>query len=287
MFPLSAERKGVFLILAAALLWSSGGIGIKAVSEGPLVVTFYRSLFAAGVLFFLIRPRVPRVTVPFVIATISYGACLTSFVVATKLTTAANAIFLQSSGVIWVLLLSPVFLEERFKMRDGIAVLAAICGMALFFVGELEPKNQLGNVMAIVSSLFFATLIMSLRRERGASAEAAISWGNLLLAIVLLPFIASDLRLAPVSIPILLGLGVFQIGAAYFLFVRGLSHVPATEASLIGMIEPIMNPLWVFLFLGERPRNSALLGGAIVLAAIAWRTMGSDEKETPVPVGVL
>ncbi|HXI13523.1 MAG TPA: DMT family transporter [Thermoanaerobaculia bacterium] len=271
------------MIVGAALLWSTGGIGIKAVVEGPLVVTFYRSLFAAVVLFLLLRPKVVKLTVPFAIATVSYGACLTTFVIATKLTTAANAIFLQSSGVIWVLLLSPLFLGERFRMRDGIAVVVAICGMALFFVGELEPKNQLGNATAALSSVFFAMLIMSLRRERGASAEAAICYGNLLLALALLPFVASNLRLAPVSIPILLGLGVVQIGAAYVLFVRGLSHVTATEASLIGMIEPIANPLWVFLFLGERPRTIALLGGAIVLAAIAWRTSGSEAEELREP----
>ena len=285
---MQARRKGVLLIVAAALLWSSGGIGIKAIDDAPLKVTFYRSLFAAAALFVLFRPRVWArrqwsSTAAFTAAIVSYGGCLTSFVVATKWTTAANAIFLQYAGVVWVLLLAPFVTRERMRAADAIAVGIALAGMALFFVGRFEPRGMSGNLMALLSSVFFAALILSLRLENRA-AESAITWGNLALAAVLLPFVASDLQLTAKSLFVLLFLGVFQIGLAYVLFVRGLQHVTATQASLTGMLEPVANPVWVFLFLGERPTVFAAIGALIVLAAIGGHSMVSTPAtEMPPP----
>ncbi|HEU4522043.1 MAG TPA: DMT family transporter [Thermoanaerobaculia bacterium] len=282
------RRKGILLIVVAALLWSSGGIGIKAVDETPLKVTFYRSLFAAIALFILFGPKVWArrnwtSTPAFAAAIVSYGACLTTFVVATKWTTAANAIFLQYAGVVWVLLLAPVVIREPMRARDAIAIAVAIAGMALFFVGRFEARGMSGNLMALVSSFFFAILILSLRFENQA-AESAITWGNVALAAVLLPFVADDLALSLRSFLILAGLGLFQIGAAYVFFVRGLKYVTATQASLTGMLEPVANPLWVFLFLGERPSAFALAGAAIVLAAIGWHTVIAEPAtEMPPP----
>ncbi|HKO59075.1 MAG TPA: DMT family transporter [Thermoanaerobaculia bacterium] len=277
---MTPRRKGILYIIGAALLWSSGGIGIKAVADPALKVTFYRSLFAAITLVLLFRGRVLgrrwKSTAAFVIAIICYGACLTSFVVATKWTTAANAIFLQYAGAIWVLLLSPLVLREPMRARDAIAIGVAMAGMALFFVGRFEAKGMAGNAMALLSSVFFAGLILALRREHGAS-ESAITWGNAVLALGVLPFVVNDLALTPKSFAVLAGLGVFQIGLAYALFVRGLKHVTATQASLTGMLEPIANPLWVFLALGEKPSGFAIAGAAIVLAAIAWHTLGGGE----------
>ncbi|HEY3053065.1 MAG TPA: DMT family transporter [Thermoanaerobaculia bacterium] len=271
------RRRGILLIVTAAILWSSGGIGIKAISDPPLKVTFYRSLFAAIALFILFGRdiwgrRRWKSTGVFVFAIISYGACLTSFVVATKWTTAANAIFLQYAGVVWVLLFSPIVTHEPMRIRDAIAIAVAIGGMALFFVGRLETRGMSGNLMALVSSVFFAALILCLRRENQA-AESAITWGNLALAVALLPFVRNDLALTARSFVVLLFLGLFQIGLPYVLFVRGLKHVTATQASLTGMLEPIANPVWVLLFLGERPSAFAIAGAAVVLCAIAWHTM--------------
>lgn len=275
------ERRGVLYVGAAALLWSTGGVAIKAVDALPLVIAFYRSAVAAVVLFALLRPRVKRWSPGFVIAVVSYAGCLTTFVVATRWTTAANAIFLQYMGVVWVMLLAPLILREPLQRRDAIAVGIAFAGMALFFVEKLEGRGLAGSVAALVSSVFFAIMILALRAERDASAEAAVAWGNVLLAAVLLPFIAGDLRVDAGSAILLGFLGVFQIALAYLFFVRGLRWVTATEASLTGMIEPVLNPLWVLLFLGEIPSMLALLGGAIVLSAVAWRTL---LPAAPVPV---
>jgi drug/metabolite transporter (DMT)-like permease len=278
------RRAGLLSIVIAALLWSTGGIGIKAVEDPALKVTFYRSIFAAITLFVLFRRDVRIKWSPAVaVAIVSYGGCLTTFVVATKWTTAANAIFLQYAGVIWVLLLSPLVLREPMRRRDVIAIVVALGGMALFFVGKFEARGMAGNAMALVSSVFFAMMILALRRETHAS-RAAVTWGNVVLSLALLPFVSHDLGLTTKSLLALLFLGVFQIGLAYAFFVRGLKHVTATEASLTGMLEPVANPIWVLLFLGERPSAYALFGGAIVLAAIAWHTaQGAPAADMPPP----
>src|SRR5216684_7573339 len=282
------RRKGILLIIGAALLWSTGGIGIKAVADSALKVTFYRSLFAAIALMLFLgrgvwgRPRV-RPTAAFLAATASYAACLTTFVVATKWTTAANAIFLQYAGVVWVLLLSPIVVREPMRARDAIAIVVAMSGMALFFVGRFEARGMAGNAMALVSSVFFASLILVLRREQRA-AQAAVTWGNVVCALAIFPFVAHDLALTPRSFAVLAFLGVFQIAIAYFLFVRGLAYVTATQASLTGMLEPVSNPIWVFLFLGEKPSVYAIAGALVVLSAIAWYTMsGEPALDMPAP----
>jgi drug/metabolite transporter (DMT)-like permease len=282
------RRKGILLIVAAALLWSTGGIGIKAIADSALKVTFYRSLFAAiALMLFLGRGvwgrRQWKSTAAFAIAIVSYGACLTSFVVATKWTTAANAIFLQYAGVVWVLLFSPLVVREPMRGRDVIAIAVAMSGMALFFVGRFETRGMAGNAMALVSSIFFAALILILRREQRA-AQAAVTWGNVVCALAVLPFISHDLALTPRSFAVLAFLGVFQIAIAYVLFVRGLAYVTATQASLTGMLEPVSNPIWVFLFLGEKPSGFAIAGALVVLSAIAWHTMaGGPAMELPAP----
>ena len=271
-------------IIIAALLWSTGGIGIKGVDDPPLKVTFYRSVFAAITLFILFRRDVRvRPSPAFLAAIVSYGACLTTFVIATKWTTAANAIFLQYAGVIWVLLLAPIVLREPMRSRDAIAISVALAGMALFFVGRFETRGMAGNGMALLSSVFFAALILSLRREHDAS-RAAVTWGNVAIAVALFPFVMHDLALTMKSFLSLLFLGVFQIGLAYAFFVKGLRFVTATQASLTGMLEPVANPIWVLLFLGEKPSIYAIIGGAIVLLAIGWHTLkGEPATDMPAP----
>jgi drug/metabolite transporter (DMT)-like permease len=209
MTGVQEHSKGILFVAVAALLWSTGGIGIKGIADSALKVAFYRSLFAAITLLLLFGPRVWarrrwRSTPVFLFAIFSYGACLTTFVTATKWTTAANAIFLQYAGVIWVLLLSPLVLKEPLRRRDVAAIVVAIGGMALFFVGRFEARGMAGNAMALLSSVFFAGLILALRRERDAG-QSAITWGNLFTAAALLPFVAGDLALSGRSAGVLVG----------------------------------------------------------------------------------
>lgn len=285
---MTPRRRGILYVVLAALLWSTGGIGIKGVADSALKVTFYRSAFAAVALLLLFgrsvwSARRWKSTAAFAAAIVSYGACLTTFVIATKWTTAANAIFLQYAGVIWVLLFSPLVLREPLRGRDVTAVMVAMAGMALFFVGRFETRGMAGNAMALLSSVFFAALILSLRREHDA-AQSAITWGNVFITAATLPFVAHDLALTPRSLGALAFLGVFQIAIAYVFFVKGLKFITATQASLTGMIEPVANPIWVLLFLGERPSGWALAGGAVVLATVAWHTVVTERAvELPPP----
>jgi len=280
--PEGRERRGALLVLAAALLWSTGGLGIKAIADPPLKVAFYRSAVAAVVLLIALRPRVFRTNPRFLAAIASYTACLITFVVATRWTSAANAIFLQYSGVAWVLLASPLVLKEPFKARDAAAVAGAFVGMALFFVGKFRSGGR-GDVVALLSGVFFASLVMLLRSERGLAAEAAVTWGNVLTALVLLPFVADDLSLTQKSAAVLGLLGSVQLAGAYILFVKGIKLVTATQASLVGMAEPIANPIWVYLFLGEKPSGWAVAGGIVVLAAIGWRTLAAPPETVVAP----
>jgi drug/metabolite transporter (DMT)-like permease len=169
------------------------------------------------------------------------------------------------------------------RVPDVVAIGVALGGMILFFIGRFETRGMSGNAMALVSSFFFASMILALRRERVA-ANAAIVWGNVVLALALLPAVYPSFALTRRSAIVLVLLGVFQIAAPYALFVRGLRYVSATQASLTGMIEPVANPIWVFLFLGERPAGPSILGGAIVLGAIAWHTwVATPAVEMPAP----
>jgi drug/metabolite transporter, DME family len=275
---MTPERKGMLSVLAAALLWSTGGIGIKAVDAGPIVVACLRSAIAFVALVPIFRPRIRRVTPAFVVALVSYAACLTTFVIATKWTTAANAIFIQyGGGVVLVMLLSPVVLKEHLRQSDVVTIAIALCGMALFFRGQFDSSGMAGNLVALLSAGFFAAIVLALRLERDNAAEAAVTYGNLLAALALLPFAWRDISVSRASAGILVFLGVFQIAFAYAFFVNGLKRVRATTASLIGMAEPVLNPIWVFLALGERPGPYALLGGAVVVAAIGYRAIGGRE----------
>ena len=278
----AAERRGVLFVAGAALLWSTGGLGIKAIAEPPLTVACCRSGVAALTLLALFRPRRPHLTPAFALTVVSYAACLTTFVVATKWTTAANAIFLQYSGVVWILLLSPLVLAEPLRARDAIAIGLALAGMALFLAGHLDPGARAGDAVALVSGVLYAALVMSLRHQRGAPAEAATIYGNVLLTLALLPVVARGPLPSWGSAAVLLFLGSIQIAGANVLFLRGLKSVTATQASLVGMIEPIANPVWVFLVLGERPGLPAALGAVIVLGAIAWHTLGARAGDVPV-----
>lgn len=267
----SARSRGRLEIAAAALIWSTGGLAIKLVPLEAIGVVFWRALFAT--LFFLVvfrpgRERWRRASFP---TAIVYALMIVTFVSATKLTTAANAIFLQYTAPIYVLLLAPLVLSEPFRKADAWAIGAAIGGMSLFFVGRLDGGAFAGNVLGIASGLFFGLTVLLLRRDTSRDALASVLLGNLLATLLSLPFAWGKLAVDGKGLALVAYLGIVQMGISYWLFVKGLAHVAAAEASLIGMLEPLFNPVWAFLGLGERPSGWALLGGAIVLVAVALR----------------
>ncbi|MEO8053915.1 MAG: DMT family transporter [Acidobacteriota bacterium] len=277
-------RRGALLIAAAAILWSTGGLAIKLVPLSAVGVVFWRSFVAGIFLLAVFRPSRARWRHAAPSTVIVYALMILTFVSATKMTTAANAIFLQYTGPLYVLALGPFLLREPFRKIDAAAVAVALGGMSLFFVGKLDPGAMAGNVVAVVSGVFFGLTILLLRRDASGDAIPSVIAGNLAAAALALPFAWGHLGLDARGALLVLFLGVVQLGISYVLFVGGLKTVPAAEASLLGMLEPMFNPLWAFLGLGERPSPWAVLGGAIVLAAVAGRTLaGARRGDAPTP----
>jgi DME family drug/metabolite transporter len=278
--PGKQMRAAVLAVAGAAILWSSGGLFIKLAPMPALAVACGRSLVAALFCLAVLRPNLRQARWA---TAASYAACIVTFVSATKLTTAANAIFLQYTGPAYVLVLSPFLLDEPFRPLDAICVALSLAGMSLFFVGKVESGQALGNVLGIVSGVFFALTVVLLRRDaKDGSGDAlpSTALGNLLAAAVTLPFALHALpdMLTVRGAGVLLYLGIVQLGVAYWLFVKGVRRVPAAEASLISMLEPVLNPIWVLIGFGERPGFWAIAGGAVVIAAVVLRTLAPQPQ---------
>jgi len=261
-----------FLLLAAAVLWSTAGAGIKLCGLDAWQISGGRSLVAAVFLLLAVRDARARPTLRVLLVAAVYSVTVILFVVATKLTTAANAIFIQDTAPLWVLILSPWLLGERPTKGELLAVPVYGIGLGLFFLDELGPGQLAGNVTALVSGVAFALAILGLRLLRH-EGPAALAWGNLLAAAATLPLWPRGPAASPADLALVVYLGVFQLALAYLAFSRGVSGTPAIEASLLILIEPVLNPIWTFLAMGERPGAWAVAGGAVVLAATAWRTV--------------
>jgi DME family drug/metabolite transporter len=268
-------RAAVLAVAGAAVLWSTGGLFIKLAPMPAMAVAGGRSLIAGVFYLLVLRPNLRTARWSTAAA---YAGCIVTFVAATKLTTAANAIFLQYTGPAYVLVLSPFLLDEPFRPVDAVCVILSLLGMSLFFVGKVEAGQLTGNLLAIASGVFFALTIVLLRREAKSGTGnpiASTTLGNLIAAAATAYW---AVRAAPEiasaqGIGVLLYLGVVQLGLAYLLFSRGVRKVPAAEASLISMLEPVLNPVWVLIGFGERPGPWAVAGGAIVIAAVVARTL--------------
>jgi drug/metabolite transporter (DMT)-like permease len=264
--------KAIVFLTLSAILWSFGGLFIKLVSWNPMAIAGLRSFIAVLVLLAYVRH--PRFTwsFPQMGGAIAYAVTVTLFVLATRLTTAANAILLQYTAPIYVALLGAWFLGERAEWFDWIIILILIGGIALFFLDHLTVGNLLGNGFAILSGISFACLVLFLRKQKNESPIGSIILGNLLTGLVGLPFMFDSMPGA-LSWAGLLFLGVVQLGLSYVLYSEAIKHSTALEAILIPGIEPILNPIWVFLILGEVPGKWALVGGAIVFVSVTTRSV--------------
>lgn len=279
----------VVLILLAVLLWSTGGLFIKMTTLDAFAVNAGRSLLAAlTVAAFTYRQglKLDRFTL---LSSFFYAGTLTCFVYANKATTAANAIFLQYTAPIYILILSPFILKEKFRYADLITVIFCIAGMSLFFFeapaagSDLASSAFVGNFVALLSGVFFGLYFVMLRHPRSlANKNPAISvfYGNLLIVLLMIPLLAQNPPAPTVSdVAAILFLGIFQIGTAYILFTKGVARgVRSLDASIIGFVEPLLNPVWVFIFAHEKPSNWAILGGAIILTTVAAHTIFSNGK---------
>lgn len=275
----AAGAPPILYVLGAALLWSTGGLFIKATELSAFELSFGRSLLAAGTVAYFTRRSGFRLNAATGVGAILYAALLLLFVMATKQTTAANAIFLQYTAPVYVLVFEPLLFGERYRRRDVLVVAACVVGIALFFVGRLRPEEMTGNLLALLSGVCFAAFILIFRHPRAGRVNRASSiiYGNLLLAAVCAPsFFGALGRVRAADLGIIAFLGVVQIGLAYTLFTRGIERgVRSLDAGLVGYVEPVSNPVWVYLFLGERPSAWAIAGGAIIIAAVVTHTIAA------------
>ena len=271
-----AHSQSVGLLLLAALCWSLGGVLLKSVDWPPLAVAGGRG-FVATVFLLLVCRRSLRFTwSPLQLGTaVAYAGCTVLFAAANKLTTAANAILLQYTAPVWVALFGAWLLGERATRADWLTIAAVFAGMGIFLYDGLRLHDLAGILVAIASGVCFAAMIMLLRKQKDGSPIESVILGNFLGFLIGLPAIWSAPPLNGGGILALLLLGVVQLGVAYLLYVRALRHVTALEAVLIPVIEPILNPVWVMLVIGEKPSPLALGGGVMVVGAVTWRAVAS------------
>jgi drug/metabolite transporter, DME family len=262
----------LLFVFAAAFIWSTGGLFIKWNTLSGLELSFWRSLFAMITVAILTRREGFGLNSVSAAASVLYAILLVLFVLSTKATTAANAIFLQYTAPVYVLIFEPIIYKEKFRSRDLITVLVCLGGMGLFFVGQLRPQDIAGNFMALASGLCFAFYFLLLRhpRAREVNRASSVIYGNLLAVVVLAPWGLASLPNINLQDAISFTyLGVVQLGIAYALFTEGMARgVSALDAGIVCYIEPVLNPVWVFFVLGEKPSRWALLGGAIIVFAV-------------------
>lgn len=270
---MSSKSKAIILLICTAILWSKGGFLIKFINWHPVAIAGGRSIIAALIMWaYVKKPKFTWSNIQ-IMGAVAYALTVILFVNANKLTTAANSILLQYTGPIYVALFSYWFLKEKITAIDWITILTVILGMTLFFIEKLSPDGILGNFIAILAGIAFAGLALCLRKQKDGSPLESLILGNILTGIIGLPFIIDSGIPSQQSIIALLVLGIFQLGLPYILYSKAIKHVSALDAVLIPVLEPILNPLWVFLLLGESIGMWPMIGGAIIIVAITTRSI--------------
>lgn len=278
--PARQRASAVWLLLLAAVLWSSGGLLIKCVTWPPLAIAGARSAVAASVIAWAFRGERIRWSGTMLVGACAYAGIVLLFVFANKLTTAANAIFLQYTAPIYVALLGGWLLGEKTTRSDWLTIAVVFFGMGLFFIDKLTAGGLAGNCLAIVSGISFAVFVICMRKQPDGQSFASVLVGNIITCFIGLPFVIAQ----PVDISnwgIVVLLGIFQLGIPYALYTKAIEQVSALEAIMIPVIEPVLNPIWVFLLLGENPGMWSILGGAVILTAITGRYLGTAVNKAP------
>jgi len=269
--PQKSHIQAVLLLLTAAILWSFGGVLIKFVIWNPLAIAGMRSAIAGlFLILFLRKPKISFSKVQLACA-IAYACTTTAYVVGNKLTTAANVILLQYTAPIYVALFGSWFLNERAHLFDWVVILISIGGMVLFFLDELTFGGLWGNVISVFSGITFGAMILLLRKQKSGSPLESVLLGNMLVALVMLPFMFESMP----DMRSWMGLGLlgtFQLGFSYVLYSIAIKRVSALEGVLVPIVEPILNPVWVFLLVGERPGPWAIAGGIVIFVTISIRS---------------
>jgi DME family drug/metabolite transporter len=274
------RQYAILMTVLAAILWSTGGIFIKLLPQDAFTILFYRS-FYAGVIFLLIFGKKLFVFNKLsIISSLFYAPLLIAFVSSTKLTTAANAIFLQYTAPAFVLLLEPYFIRTKLKKINIFTVIVCFMGMGLFFIEQLSsPDNWLGIWLALLSGVILTGLLITQKMNKPEYQPGAVFLGNMLVCLITLPWFINSPSPTIMENTYLMILGFGQLGLGFALFLYGQKHLPAIESALIAMLEPLLNPVWVFIGYGEHPGNWAIAGGLIILLTLVFRLYWIEFRE--------
>jgi drug/metabolite transporter (DMT)-like permease len=262
----------LLLLVLTAFFWSLGGLMIKKVNLHPMAIAGWRS--AIAVVFLLLWIRKPKITgsLPQIGCAVAYAGNMFSFIAATKLTTAANAILLQYTAPAYVAIFGIWLLKEYPRRIDWWAVGLTLVGMVLFFFDRISLTGMWGNLAGVTAGITFAGLILLLRKQKEGSPVESVILGNALTALLAMPLLVRNIPTAQDWIWLAL-LGSIQTAVPYILYSIAIRHVTALEGTLVPVIEPLLNPTWAFLFLGEAPGFWAVVGGIIILSAVILRAM--------------
>ncbi|KXG75733.1 DMT family transporter [Thermotalea metallivorans] len=272
--------KAIIFLIMASLLWSLGGFFIKWIQWNPVAIAGMRSAISAVLIWIVLRKPKFHWSKEQILCALAYAATVILFVIANKMTTAANAILLQYTAPIYVALFGFVVLKEKTTTLDWVTIIFVVGGMLLFFIDDFDTKSFWGNVWAIVSGMSFATMVLLLRKQKDGSPLESVLLGNILTAMIGIPFMLQSAPSSSSWIGLIL-LGTIQLGLPYILYSIAIKSVSALEAVLIPVIEPIVNPIWVFIMLGEVPGKWAMIGGIVVLGAVTFRCiMGATRNPT-------
>lgn len=276
------ENLAIIEMLVCATLWSIAGIFIKLIPWNGFAVAGMRSLIAGAtiaVYMALARHRFVLSKRTFLAGLLS--ACVyTCFVCANKLTTAANAIVLQFTSPVFIVVFTALLYKTRIRKADAAVVTLTLLGIALFFFDQLQPGYILGNLVAIAAGMFMAGMFMAVGQLEGEQRFSGILIGQCLTFLVGLPFIIATKPVFTIAATLsILTLGVFQLGISYILYVKSSRYCPPLACCLLGAVEPLLNPVWVLIFNGEKPGVFALIGGVIVVASITlWCIFGKEQS---------
>ena len=267
------------ILIIAALMWSLGGLFIKLVNLNPMAITGIRSLGAAVVLLIYIKKPKLYWNRYFFSGVLAYSMMVILYVISMRLTTAANAIFLEFTAPIYVVIFGYFLLNERINRFDIFAMVIIFLGMGLFFMDELSFYGFWGNILALLAGVCLALVTVLIRKERESAFEI-VFFGNVLTAIICFPFIIQGFSSATqVDWFIIFGLGIFQLGIPYLLYTTALKYVSALDAILVGMLEPVFNPIWVYIFVGEAMGEWAFIGAALVIIGTLGRVIIKQKLE--------
>ena len=269
-------------MLLCATLWSIAGILFKLIPWNGFAVAGMRSLIAGITIYVCMRLMGYRYILnrKTLIAGFFSGCTYLCFTVANKLTTSANAIVLQFTSPIFIIIYSAVFFGRVPRKQDVAVVLATLFGISLFFFDQLKPGYLLGNFVAIAAGMFMAGMYVAVGEIEEEERFSGILNGQALTFLAGFPvFLATKPPITPTAVTALLILGVFQLGLSYVLYVKASKYCPPLACCLLGAVEPLLNPVWVFLFNGERPGVFALLGAAVVITSITVWSIWGQERE--------